>query len=73
MPKEAKMIRKLVKNGNSKGLIFSKDMLDHLGVREAVSVEYGKDMIIIRRPMNVEDTFARARKKWDKALRKLAE
>ncbi|MFY9234908.1 MAG: hypothetical protein WAO58_10680 [Fimbriimonadaceae bacterium] len=66
------MIRKLVKNGNSKGLILSKDMLDHLQVRESVSVEYGKDMIVLRKPMEVEDVLERARKKWDKALRNLA-
>jgi len=63
------MIRKLVKTGNSVALILSKEMREHLGVDDEVSVEYFKGEIRLRKPITVREASARSDKKFAEAYR----
>jgi hypothetical protein len=44
------MIRSLIQTGNSKALILTKDMRDHLGIDEEVAIEFRRSAIILRHP-----------------------
>ena len=44
------MIRSLIQTGNSKALILTKDMRDHLGLGEEVGIEFRRSAIILRHP-----------------------
>ena len=67
------MKRKLYKVGNSHGLILTKDMLQHLGVNDAVDVVMEPGRIVLR-PVEptIEEIAARAIEKFDEAFRNLA-
>lgn len=67
------MTRKLVKNGNSYSLTITKEMKEHLGVRETVSVTYSEGEIILRRPSPFDLAKEESLKRFDPAYRKLAE
>ena len=67
------MVRKLVKTGNSSALILSKDMKEHLGVTDAVDVQYVDGELRIRRPLTVEEATEYSLKRYAKAYKKLAE
>lgn len=53
------MVRNLIQTGNSKALIISKDMRDHLGVDDEVDIEFRKNSIVIRNPNDPEATQIR--------------
>jgi hypothetical protein len=67
------MVRKLVKTGNSVALILSKDMRDHLGLDEHVSVEFVENEIRLRKPLSFEEAKERSLTRYESAYRKLAE
>lgn len=67
------MTRKLVKTGNSDALIITKEMKEHLGVRETVAVYYRGDEIVIKRPSDFELAKEESLKRFGPAYRKLAE
>jgi antitoxin component of MazEF toxin-antitoxin module len=67
------MRRKLVKTGNSDALIITKEMKEHLGVREAVAVYYSEGQIILKRPTSFEEAKNASLERFDEAYRKLAE
>jgi hypothetical protein len=67
------MIRKLVKTGNSVALILSKDMREHLGVDDQVSIEFVENEIRLRKPMSFEEAKEHSLKRYEAAYRKLAE
>ncbi len=67
------MTRKLVKNGNSYSLTITKEMKEHLGVREAVAVYFAEGEIILRRPSPFELAKEQSLNRFDAAYKKLAE
>ncbi len=67
------MTRKLVKNGNSYSLTITKEMKEHLGVRETVSVSYEQGRIVLRRPTSIDDAEARTDAKFSDTYRELAQ
>lgn len=67
------MMRKLIKTGNSEALIMTKDMKEHLGVRETVTVTYERGRIILSKPpMSLEDAEALTDAKFHDTYRELA-
>jgi hypothetical protein len=67
------MKKKLHKIGNSQGLIFTKDMLDHLGVEGTVEVVMEPGRITLRNPEpTLEELAAKTIEQFDEALRNLA-
>lgn len=67
------MRKKLIKVGNSEALIMSKDMKEHLGVRETIEVTYDSGRIILSRPtMILEDAEAYTDAKFHDTYRELA-
>ena len=44
------MLRNLIQTGNSKALILTKDMRDHLGIEDEVEVEFRRGSIVLRHP-----------------------
>lgn len=67
------MRRKLYKVGNSQGLIFTKDMLEHLGVEGAVEVVMEPGRITLRKPEpRIEEIAAEAIERYGEALTRLA-
>lgn len=44
------MRKSLIQTGNSKALIMSKDMREHLGIQDAVEVQFRKNTIVLRNP-----------------------
>ncbi|MEA2553301.1 MAG: hypothetical protein QOJ65_1477 [Fimbriimonadaceae bacterium] len=66
------MRRPLVKTGNSVALILSRDMREHLGVSDAVDVQFADGQIILRRPISIEEASDRSDKKFSKAYKRLA-
>ncbi len=44
------MTRTLQKIGNSRGLLLSRDMLDHLAVTDTVEVTFEKGKIVLTKP-----------------------
>jgi len=71
------MTRKLVRTGNSDALILTKEMKEHLGVRETVAIYYADGQIILERPkssrMSLDEAMKRSIEKYDDVYRKLAE
>lgn len=67
------MIRKLVKTGNSVALILSKDMREHLGVGDEVSVELLEGEIRLRKPMTFQEAKEHTFNRYAEAYKKLAE
>jgi hypothetical protein len=67
------MVRKLVKTGNSVALILSKDMREHLGVDDRVSIEFVENEIRLRKPMSFDQAKEHSLTRYDEAYRKLAE
>lgn len=65
--------KRIQKIGNSKGIIFSPEMRQHLGEPDVVEVVYLADGILIKKPMSVADAGARAMSKYPKTLKKLAQ
>ena len=67
------MTRKLVKTGNSDALIITKEMKEHLGVKETVAVYYRGDEIVLKRPrMTLEEAEARTDAKFREVYEDLA-
>ena len=59
------LTRKLIQSGNSKALVISKEMLEHLGLDEFVSIEYHKDSIVLKRPaMEFDEALNKAHSKY---------
>jgi hypothetical protein len=67
------MVRKLVKTGNSVALILSKDMREHFGVDDQVSIEYLEGEIRLRKPMSFQEAKEHTFSRFDGAYKKLAE
>jgi hypothetical protein len=67
------MVRKLVKTGNSVALILSKDMREHLGIDDRVSIEFVENEIRLRKPMSFEEAKEYSLSRYGAAYRKLAE
>lgn len=81
------VVRSLKQIGNSKGIVMTRDMLDHLGVTEAVEVTLEKGRIVItapaegavparrppRRRQTFEDAMTSTFAQYDPALQRLAE
>ena len=44
------MVKSLIQTGNSKALIMSKDMREHLGIADTVEVQFRKNTIVLRHP-----------------------
>lgn len=44
------VLRNLIQTGNSKALILTKDMRDHLGIEDEVEVEFRRGSIVLRHP-----------------------
>ena len=67
------MKRKLYKVGHSQGLILTKDMIQHLGVSDAVEVVMEPGRIVLR-PVEptIEEIAAEAVEQYGNALRNLA-
>jgi antitoxin component of MazEF toxin-antitoxin module len=67
------MKKKLHKVGNSHGLLFTKDMLDHLGVEGVVEVVMEPGRIVVTRvEPTIEEIAAEAIERYGKALSRLA-
>ena len=66
------MTRKLVKTGNSSALILTKDMRDHLGIDEAVDVQFKEGQIILRRPLSFEEASKKTHERFPKTYDKLS-
>jgi|GEM_PF-3717780 len=67
------MTRKLIKTGNSDALVITKEMKEHLGVRETVAVYYAEGKIIIERPkVTFEEAQARTDEKFSEVYEELA-
>jgi len=49
------MKKTLIQTGNSKALIISKDMREHLGITTEVEVEFRKNTIVLRNPEHEEE------------------
>jgi antitoxin component of MazEF toxin-antitoxin module len=61
------MRKNLIQTGNSKALIMSKDMRDHLGITDAVEVQFRKNTIVLRNPDEPdEDEAPKAKSKAKK-------
>jgi hypothetical protein len=68
------MKKKLYKVGNSQGLIFTKDMLEHLGVEGTVEVVMEPGRITLRKPEpTIEEIAAEAVVRYRETLKRLAE
>ncbi|BDI28103.1 hypothetical protein CCAX7_001540 [Capsulimonas corticalis] len=75
------MTRTLQKIGNSKGLIITRDMLQHLGVSDEVEVAFEAGRIVIsapiveapRRRQSFEEAADATFIQYDEALRRLAD
>ena len=68
------MVKKLSPNGNSRALIVTKLMREHLGVTDEVEVSLTEGQIILRKPESPAKRFTREfARKHDRAMRKLAE
>ncbi len=67
------MTRKLIKTGNSDALVITKEMKEHLGVRETVAVYYAEGKIIIEKPkMTFEEAKEASLARFEDAYRELA-
>ncbi len=67
------MKKKLHKVGNSHGLLFTKDMLDHLGVEGTVEVVMEPGRIVVTRvEPTIEELAAKTIEQFGEALRNLA-
>jgi antitoxin component of MazEF toxin-antitoxin module len=70
------MTKKLIKTGNSKGLIISKEMMDHMGISgDTIQVEYcsnGKIELSGVPTRSFEDALASTLSKYNDALAELA-
>lgn len=66
------MTRKLIKTGNSDALVITKEMKEHLGVRESIAVYYEKGKIILERPTTFEEAQARTDEKFADVYEELA-
>lgn len=66
------MTRKLIKTGNSDALVITKEMKEHLGVRESIAVYYEKGRIILERPLSLEEAQARTDEKFGEVYEELA-
>jgi hypothetical protein len=42
--------KNLIQTGNSKALIMSKDMREHLGITDTVEVQFRKNTIVLKHP-----------------------
>ncbi len=75
------MTRALQKIGNSKGLVLTKTMLDHLGVTDAVEVSMEEGKIILsppkgaapRRRQSFEEAKNATFAQYDSAMKRLAD
>jgi hypothetical protein len=69
--------KRMQKVGNSRGVIFSSEMRQHLGNAEVVEIVYVPEGIIIKKagsqPKTIEAVTARAMSKYPKTLKRLAE
>lgn len=74
------MTRTIQKIGNSRGLVLSRDMLDHLEVTDAVEVTFEKGKIVLTKPAGAptrrRQSFEEAKKatieQYHDALKELA-
>lgn len=57
------MLRNLIQTGNSKALILTKDMRDHLGIEDEVEVEFRRGSIVLRHPEVPDEDAAPEAKK----------
>jgi antitoxin component of MazEF toxin-antitoxin module len=73
------MTRLLQKMGNSKGLLLTRTMLDHLGVTNEVEVSIEQGRIVItppraaRRRQSYEEAKSSSFAQYDVAMKRLAE
>jgi len=67
------MTRKLIKTGNSDALVITKEMKEHLGVRESIAVYYEKGKIILERPTTFEEAKELSLERFSDAYERLAE
>jgi hypothetical protein len=65
--------RELITVGEDKALEMTEEMLQHLGIEDLVEVELREKEIVLRRPLGLEEAIERTEKKYDRALRRLAE
>ena len=49
------MRKTLIQTGNSKALIMSKDMREHLGITDTVEVQFRRNTIVLRNPDDPDD------------------
>ena len=66
------MNRKLVKNGNSSTLVITRDMKEHLGVDDAIEVEFVNGGIMLRRPVDWEEANRLTDERYGEAYEELA-
>ena len=73
------MTRLLQKMGNSKGLLLTRTMLDHLGVTDSVEVSMEPGRIVITAPhaprhrQSYEEAKRSSFDQYDEAMRRLAD
>jgi len=74
------MTRHLQKIGNSKGLVLSRTMLDHLGVTDEIEVKLEEGRIVITAPKasdsrqreNFQDALEATFSEYDETMQRLA-
>jgi antitoxin component of MazEF toxin-antitoxin module len=75
------MTRHLQKIGNSKGLVLSRTMLDHLGVIDEIEVKLEEGKIVITAPKasvarqreNFQDALETTFSEYDETMQRLAD
>ena len=75
------MIRQLQKIGNSKGVVLTRTMIEHLGVQETIEITIEEGRIVLTAPQSVapvrRQSFEEAKNatfaQYDDALQRLAE
>ena len=54
------IVRRLQKVGNSRGIILTSDMLDHLGIKDSIQIDLADGVVILRAPA-ADATLSRIR------------
>ena len=67
------VVHRLVKIGDNRALILTQEMIDHLGVEEAVLVSRDADRIVLRRPLTLSEAANLSDERFGEAYKKLAE
>ncbi len=71
MDQVVRMKRNLVQTGNSKALIITREMREHLGIADEVDIQFRRNSIVIRNPNATdEDDEPKKPSKADKKAKK---